>query len=69
MNLKYDKEQLNRICEEKGIKSLVLFGSYARGDNNSQSDVDLLMKYKYPVGLLSHANVQNTLADLFMKHK
>lgn len=67
MNLEYDKEKLNKICEEKGISSLMLFGSYARGDNNSQSDIDLLVKYKMPVGLLSHANVQNALADLFMK--
>lgn len=67
MNLTFDKKKLNEICEEKGISSLILFGSSARGDNNVDSDIDLLVKYKKPIGLLTHANVQNTLSDFFKK--
>ena len=37
--------------EELGVKSLSLFGSAARGETTSGSDVDLLVEFSVPVGL------------------
>lgn len=46
-----------------------LFGSYARGDANSNSDVDLLVVFdkKARVGLLRHADMIITLEELLGK--
>lgn len=63
MNLLYDKEKLDKICNEKGISKLLLFGSYARNENTKKSDVDLIVNYHKPTSLLQHANTQNTLSD------
>jgi|GEM_PF-4175996 len=46
MDLVYDKEKLDKICNEKGISKLLLFGSYARNENTKKSDVDLITLYE-----------------------
>lgn len=34
------------------VKSIAIFGSYSRGEQTSQSDVDILVEFKEPVGFL-----------------
>ncbi len=36
------KRAVTPICERYGVERLSLFGSYARGEADSQSDVDLI---------------------------
>lgn len=67
MNLQYDRAKLIQICQNNNIKSLYVFGSYARSENTDKSDIDLLVNYDQPVSLLVHANIQNTLQDFFDK--
>lgn len=38
------REEIIRIAEGHGASEVRLFGSMARGDSNSKSDVDLLVK-------------------------
>lgn len=39
-----DRKMVEMILKEmKGVSSIVLFGSYARGENDSDSDIDLLV--------------------------
>lgn len=33
------------------LKEMALFGSYSRGDQNDESDVDILVKFEKPVGM------------------
>jgi len=68
MNLQYNSAQLDKICEDKGISYLGLFGSYTRGEETPTSDVDLLVEYNKPIGLLGHAGTQNILADFLNKN-
>ena len=35
------KEKISPVCSEYGIKRAYLFGSYARGEANENSDVDI----------------------------
>jgi predicted nucleotidyltransferase len=37
------KSRLTPVFKENGVKSAVLFGSYARGEARAKSDVDLLV--------------------------
>ncbi|MBI4067083.1 nucleotidyltransferase family protein [Candidatus Gottesmanbacteria bacterium] len=63
----FDAAQLKSICEQNGIIYLGLFGSHARGEQEPDSDVDLLVEYEKPVGYLTHAKIQNTLEDYLNK--
>ena len=36
-----------------GVKSLAVFGSMSRGEATPQSDIDLLVEFSRPVGLLA----------------
>ena len=41
LTIKQIKERIKPIIERHGIKTVYLFGSYARGEANSNSDVDI----------------------------
>jgi predicted nucleotidyltransferase len=55
-----DLEELKKIInqhkkelEEKyKVKSIAIFGSYVRNEQNAESDVDILVEFREPVGLL-----------------
>lgn len=40
--LKFDPDRLAEICDRYGVCELSVFGSVARGDAGSDSDIDLL---------------------------
>ena len=40
-----------RLAREFGVKGLALFGSYARGDQGEDSDVDVLVEVDPSIGL------------------
>lgn len=67
-------EVLERLAErrrelnELGVKSLALFGSVARDESSDRSDVDLLVEFDRPVGLLKFVRVQRYLAELLESH-
>jgi predicted nucleotidyltransferase len=48
---------------ELGVKSLRLFGSVARDDADSQSDVDFLVEFNRPIGLFHFIEVEQRLAE------
>lgn len=49
---------------ERGIKSLAIFGSVARGDAGPDSDVDLLIEFDRTVGLFHFIHVKDFLGGL-----
>ena len=55
------------------VANLSLFGSYARGDETPESDVDLLVEFSAPVGiefvdlLIELENILHTKVDLVSK--
>ncbi|PIS22347.1 hypothetical protein COT50_02435 [candidate division WWE3 bacterium CG08_land_8_20_14_0_20_41_10] len=67
MNELFASTQLKNICQQNGISYLGLFGSYARGEQKDASDVDLLVKFKSPVGYFTLVDVQNLLEAHFKR--
>jgi uncharacterized protein len=45
------KENESGLKANYPIKSLAIFGSYARGSQNNDSDIDLLVEFSGPIGL------------------
>lgn len=39
------------LVEKYGISKIGVFGSYAREENKSESDVDILVEFSLPIGL------------------
>ena len=51
----------NDLVMRYGVKSLAIFGSTARGEATSQSDVDLLVEFNRPTGLFGLFELQDYL--------
>ena len=45
------RRELPYLTEHFGVKRIGLFGSFARGTPGSDSDVDILVEFKRPIGL------------------
>jgi predicted nucleotidyltransferase len=50
--------------EELGVKSLELFGSVARDEARTDSDVDFLVEFSQPVGFFEFFRIQHYLEDI-----
>jgi predicted nucleotidyltransferase len=63
--LKQLRTLLPRLQECYGVRSLALFGSYGRGEQNRESDLDLLVEFdERPLTLLQFIALEQELSDL-----
>ena len=49
---------------QRGVKSLAVFGSLARGEATPTSDIDVLVEFDRPVGLFEFIRLKLYLEDL-----
>ena len=47
-----------------GVKSLKLFGSVVRDEARADSDIDILVEFSRPIGLLAFVRLKQRLAEL-----
>ena len=45
-----EKEKIIAICKRNDISYCALFGSFARGEADEKSDIDLLVRFSKPIG-------------------
>ncbi len=45
------------------VKEIGIFGSFARGEQKDTSDLDLLIDFEEPIGLIRYVGLQNYLSD------
>jgi uncharacterized protein len=62
--LKSRREEILRIAAKHGARNVRVFGSVARGEADSRSDIDLLVEFKRGTTLLGHAALVQELEDL-----
>jgi predicted nucleotidyltransferase len=55
------KQKNSELVNKFGVKSLQLFGSVARNEDTSASDVDLLVEFNRPVGYFGLFALQDYL--------
>lgn len=58
------KQKNTELTTKFGVKSLLLFGSVARNEATSASDVDLLVEFNRPVGYFGLFALQDYLEKL-----
>ena len=61
------QNELKTMYKNQGINYLGLFGSFARGENNYQSDIDLLIDFDETKSLFDLVNVQLHFQDVLGK--
>lgn len=52
-----------RILKKHGIKKAGIFGSYATGENNNKSDIDVLIEVKKGTSLIGFVGIKLDLED------
>ncbi|MCX6673456.1 MAG: nucleotidyltransferase family protein [Methanothrix sp.] len=45
------------------VKEIGIFGSFVRGEQKDTSDLDLLIDFEEPLGLIRYVGLQNYLSD------
>ncbi len=62
-------EKLQKFCKNEGIAYMAIFGSMAKGNARSDSDVDILISFVNDdtIGLLHFIAVKQRLEDLLGK--
>lgn len=57
-------QRLPLLTERYKIKSLALFGSYVRHEQDDASDLDVLIEYQEVPDLISYIELETSLSDL-----
>lgn len=57
-------EHRGELEQEFSISSIGLFGSYVRDDQNTGSDLDILVEFSKPISLLRFVSLQRRLSQL-----
>ena len=64
-NVKIQKEKIVKILKKHGVKKAGIFGSYARGEQKKNSDIDILIEIKNPnISLLGFIHIKHELEDV-----
>lgn len=61
----FDSERLARICRRHDVVRLRVFGSVARGEAGSASDLDLIVDFQVPKGFFELARLEDELSTFF----
>ena len=61
------QEHMPELEREYGVASLALFGSYVRGEEREDSDLDVLVDLSRPMGLLAFIALGDYLSELVGK--
>lgn len=66
-NIEKLKQTLRHYFKAQPVLKVWLFGSYARGDEESESDIDILVAFDDSVSLFKYASMQSDLEELLDK--
>ncbi len=58
------RDEILALAHRRGAHDVRLIGSVARGDESPESDIDFVVRFDRPRGLLNHAGLIRQLEDL-----
>ena len=54
----------SELRDQYGLKEIGIFGSYVRGEQNEESELDILVELDKPVGFVRFLKLENALSQL-----
>ena len=63
----FNSPGLKKIFAENDVAFIGVFGSVAKGEDSSKSDIDLLIKFSESKGLLALVRLERKLSELFVR--
>ena len=51
------QKKILQILKEYGVKRAAIFGSVSRGDNKSESDIDIMISLGKPIGMFAYMSL------------
>lgn len=63
--LKIPKEELPYLKETFQITRIGIFGSWVRGEQTEDSDIDVLVEFEKPLGFFAFIELEDHLSELF----
>ncbi|MBU1076404.1 MAG: nucleotidyltransferase family protein [Spirochaetes bacterium] len=54
-----------KIQKEYNVKEIGIFGSYVRGEEKKDSDIDVLVEFDEPIGFFKFLELEEYLEELF----
>ncbi len=61
------RQHLDELKKDYNVASLALFGSYVRGDQTPESDVDILVEFSGPVGMFQFMGLERALSNIIAR--
>ena len=58
------KENMELLCHKYNVRTIGVFGSYARNEQQNGSDVDILVEFNKPIGLFKFLELEEYLASI-----
>ena len=58
------RQHMDELKQDYNVASLALFGSYVRGDQTPESDVDILVEFSGPVGMFQFMGLERALSNI-----
>jgi predicted nucleotidyltransferase len=62
-NISFIRKEVVSILENHGAKKVSIFGSYARGEQNQESDLDIIVEFSGKKSLLDIVGIEQELSD------
>jgi len=57
-----------QLIDDFGVSKIGIFGSYSRGEETKNSDIDVLVEFKKPVNLFEFSRLKLFLSDFLGIH-
>ena len=54
----------NDLKIKYNVKKIQIFGSYVRGENKENSDLDILVEFEKPISLIKFLQLENYLSNI-----
>jgi predicted nucleotidyltransferase len=54
----------DELREKYGVVEIGIFGSYVRGEQRKKSDIDLLIEFQRPIGMLKFIEMEDYLGEI-----